>query len=186
MRSFVLMPARSANGGNARANSAVRLGESTSSWFASGTGDSFRVAARGRLVSVARLWISDARQALRLMVDLQRRVIDLEAFGEQAFELAPDRVAVVAGSDKDMRRERREARCDRPHVQVVHVGHAGILGEGVADFGHAHPFRCCLEEHAPRIAQEAVLAAPNLSPAWCAGLLVFRVNQNIVSASESL
>src|SRR5438876_169555 len=62
------------------------------------------------------------------MVDLQRRVIDLEAFREQTFELAPDRVAVVAGTDKDVRRERWEAGRDRPHVQVVHVGHARVLG----------------------------------------------------------
>src|SRR5712691_6687628 len=93
----------------------------------------------GRLVNVARLWISNPQQTLRLVVDLQRRVIDLEAFREQTFVLTPDRVAVVAGTDKNVRRERRETGRDRPHVQVVHDGHARVLGERVANFGHAHP-----------------------------------------------
>jgi len=56
-------------------------------------------------VNVARLWVSDAQQPFWLMVDLQGRVIDLEVFREQTFELASDRVAVVSRADEDVRRE---------------------------------------------------------------------------------
>src|SRR5205823_5661888 len=65
----------------------------------------------------ARLRAPDAEEPLGLVLDLQRRVVDAEAGGEQLLELPPNRVAIVAGADEHVRRERRKARGDRPHVQ---------------------------------------------------------------------
>ena len=45
----------------------------------------------------------------RVVVDLQRRVLDLEPAREQLLELAPDRVAVVARMHEHVRRQRRES-----------------------------------------------------------------------------
>src|SRR5206468_5318152 len=74
---------------------------------------------RNRSVRRARLRAPDAEEPLGLVLDLQRRVVDVETRGEQLLELSPDRVAVVAGTDEHVRRERREARGDRPDVEVV-------------------------------------------------------------------
>ena len=58
------------------------------------------------------------------VVDLERRVLDPELVVEQPLELAAPAVAVLAGPDEDVRRERREARRDRPDVEVVHLDDA--------------------------------------------------------------
>src|SRR5712691_523702 len=47
------------------------------------------------------------------VLDLESRVVDAEALVEQLLELAADRMAIVAGVDEHVRRERREARPDR-------------------------------------------------------------------------
>src|SRR6266511_2515968 len=60
------------------------------------------------------------------VVDLQRRVLDLEALVEHPLELAPHLMAVVAGADEHVRRKRGEPGTDLPDVQVVHVGHARV------------------------------------------------------------
>ena len=73
-------------------------------------------------------------------------MLDLEALLEQQLELAPDRVAVGFGLDEHVRRERREARADLPHVQVVHLGDAGIGGHRRADLRHVEPRRGDLEQ----------------------------------------
>ena len=59
------------------------------------------------------------------MVNLERRVGEVEAVVEQRFEIAPRRVAVGVGGDQDVGGERREARGDLPDVEVVDLDDAG-------------------------------------------------------------
>ena len=73
-----------------------------------------------------------------LVVNLERGVVDVEAIVEQALQLQPDGVAVVAGVDQHMRAERREARGYLPDVEVVDVGHVGMTGELLADLARLH------------------------------------------------
>src|SRR5437763_17002597 len=54
-----------------------------------------------------------------LVVDLERGVVDVESLLEQCVQRPAQPVAVVARAHHDVRRERREARGDFPHVQVV-------------------------------------------------------------------
>ena len=88
------------------------------------------------------------------MVDLQRRVLDPELGLEQALELAATAVAVLAGSHEDVRGERRKARRDRPHVEVVHLDDARRRGEPPAERGSVDPPRRRLEEDRGRVAQD--------------------------------
>src|SRR6516225_1842627 len=55
------------------------------------------------------------------VVDLERGVLDLEALGEEALEVAPDRMAVVPWPYQDVGRKGGEPGRDLPHVQVVDV-----------------------------------------------------------------
>src|SRR5450755_3848883 len=55
----------------------------------------------------------------RLVVNLQRRVADAEALAHVLLEDPPQLVAVVACAHDDVGRQRRKARGDLPHVQVV-------------------------------------------------------------------
>lgn len=57
--------------------------------------------------------------ALRLMVDLRRLVVDAGAPVEHALELAPDAAAVVAQPDQDVSRQRRKG-C--PDLVRAHSG----------------------------------------------------------------
>src|SRR5438552_16556117 len=82
---------------------------------------------------------------LAFVVDLERGVLDPEAAFDEHLELAPDGVAVVAGTDEDVRGESGEAGADRPHVEVVDVRDLRVLGDGEADLVHAHSLRCGLE-----------------------------------------
>src|SRR6476661_8508549 len=63
------------------------------------------------------------QQALRRVLDLQRRVIEREAFVEHRFELAPDRVAVLAPADEHVGGESRKAARDLPDVEIVDARH---------------------------------------------------------------
>src|SRR5450755_2929964 len=55
----------------------------------------------------------------RLVVDLQGGVADAEAVAHLLLEDPAQLMAVVAGAHDDVGRQRRKARGDLPHVQVV-------------------------------------------------------------------
>ena len=64
-----------------------------------------------------------------------------EALREQPLQLATELVAVLAGADDDVGRERREPGGDLPHVQVVDLDDVGLSGEHVADLVGVEPRR---------------------------------------------
>src|SRR5919206_4773294 len=81
----------------------------------------------------------DAQQFLTgRVIDLQRRVPDAEAFLDEALQLAPAGMAVVAGSDEDVRGQRGEARRHLPDVQVVHLDDARRRSERAPDVLRIH------------------------------------------------
>ena len=86
-------------------------------------------------------------QRRRLVVDLERRVVDVEALVEQALERPAQLVAVVAGPDDDVRRERRETRGDLPHVEIVDLDDPGVSGQRVPDLIRIEPGWRGLHEH---------------------------------------
>src|SRR5262245_14913654 len=69
----------------------------------------------------------------RHVLDLQRRVSEVEAVAQQVRELEPDRVAVGALVDEHVRRDRREAAAHRPDVEVVNVDHVRNRQHGLGD-----------------------------------------------------
>ena len=79
-----------------------------------------------------------------------------EAVFEQRLEGAAHLVAVVAGAHDDVRRQRREPRCDLPHVEVVHLDDARLRGERAADLVGVEAGGGRLHEHPPRRLQEPV------------------------------
>src|SRR5579862_6488643 len=81
------------------------------------------------------------------VVDLQRRVRDPPAFGEELREVAPGAVAVAVGLDEDVRGERGEARGDLPDVEVVDLDDSRDGGEGLPDRLRVDAARRRLEEH---------------------------------------
>ena len=62
---------------------------------------------------------ADLDEFVRLVLDLQRRVVDTETSLQHLLEPATDRMAVVALMHEYMRRKRREAAPDLPHMQIV-------------------------------------------------------------------
>ena len=82
----------------------------------------------------------------------------LESVSEQHLQLTPDRVAVRAGGDEDMRRQRREAGRDRPEVEVVDADDALGSGDRRTDLARVHPRGRALEQHADGLAQHAARA----------------------------
>src|SRR5439155_17320618 len=56
----------------------------------------------------------DLEQAIRGVLDLERRVVDPEPVVEHVLQLATDPVAVPAAFDQHVRRQRGEARADLP------------------------------------------------------------------------
>ena len=61
-----------------------------------------------------------------VVVDLERRVLDLEAVVEHALDLATAFVAVAVGGDEHVGAQRREARRDLPDMEVVHLDDARL------------------------------------------------------------
>ncbi len=100
----------------------------------------------------------DLQRLLRrgLMVDLQRRVADTEPLGDHALQDAAQLVAVIAGPDDDVRRQRREARGHLPHVQVVDLDHAGVGGQRPADLVGVDAGGRRLHEHPPGLLEQPV------------------------------
>src|SRR5438309_6336360 len=82
---------------------------------------------------------SPCGQALNLeklrwgVVNLQRRVLDVEAFAEEPLELEPDAVAIVLRMHQDMSGQRWEPRGDLPDMQVVDVDDVGVVGQRATD-----------------------------------------------------
>ena len=63
------------------------------------------------------------------MVDLQCRVLELEALLEQVLKPASRLVTVDAGRDEHVRGEGGKPTRDGPDVQVVDLGDVGIVDE---------------------------------------------------------
>src|SRR5215210_4174823 len=98
----------------------------------------------------------DLEQRVRVLVlDLQRGVVDGEALVEQPLELVADAVAVVAGRDQDMGRERREPRGHLPDVEVVDLDDPGVAGQRAADRIRVEVAGRALEQHQAALAQQA-------------------------------
>ena len=87
------------------------------------------------------------------MVDLQRGVLDPEAVVQQPLELAAGLVAVVA-STSTWAESAGKPDVDLPDVQIVHLDHAGLLGQGLADGLDVDALRRGLEEDAAAGLQE--------------------------------
>ena len=96
----------------------------------------------------------DLERALVALLDLERGVLDAEALAQQVGELAPVRLGVAAGADGHVGGQRRHARGDLPHVQVVHLHHVVLGGERAPDLVGVEPARGRLEQHPARVAQQ--------------------------------
>ena len=97
------------------------------------------------------LELDDLRVLAARVVDLQRRVIEREALAQHRLHRAARRVAVAVGADEHVRRERREAAGDLPHVQVVDLDDALLGDERAADRLRVEALRRRLQEdRAPR------------------------------------
>jgi hypothetical protein len=79
------------------------------------------------------------------VVDLESGVAYLEAILEHALKLAPKLVAVLPGVHDHVSRQRRKARCDLPHVEVVDLDHPW-LGVGPDNFLQMYRSRYILPE----------------------------------------
>src|SRR5664279_6550713 len=67
------------------------------------------------------------------MVDLERRVMQVESLLEEMLEPAPRVVAVDARRHENVRRERGKAARHRPDMQVVHLGDVRVIDERAGD-----------------------------------------------------
>ena len=85
--------------------------------------------------------------------------VDAEALAQQLRELAAVRLRVAAGAHRHVRRDRREAGGDLPHVQVVHLDHVVLRGQRVADLLRVEVARGGLEQDAAGVAQQPVARA---------------------------
>ena len=88
------------------------------------------------------------------MVDLERRVLELEPLAKHGLDPAADSVAVGARVDEHVRRERRKAGRDRPHVEVVHLDDARHGEDRAADVLGGHAARRRLQEDAHGLAEQ--------------------------------
>ena len=73
----------------------------------------------------------------------------------ERLELAPPAVAVVSARDEHVRRERREARRDRPDVEVVDARDAGRLRQRTLDCACVDAARGGLEQNGDGVAEHA-------------------------------
>ena len=80
----------------------------------------------------------------------------LEALAEQGLDAAANGMAVGAGVDEHMRRERREAARHRPDVEIVRLDHLRHRDDRAADVGGVDLLRRHLQEDPGRVAQQAV------------------------------
>src|SRR5688572_1559783 len=112
---------------------------------------------RREAVRRERVLARDLEEARRVL-DPERRVGEREALAQDALELAADRVAVGAGLDEYVRRQRGEPGRDRPDVEVVHVDDALGAAERLADGVDVEPGRRPLEQDRDRLAEDAARA----------------------------
>ena len=110
--------------------------------------------ARNLAVRVAAPQGLDLEEAIRGVVDLQRRVVDPEPLVERELERAADPVAVLAAADEHVRREGREAGADLPDMEVVDAVDARMLEDRLGDVPGREPFRGRFEQDPPGDAQE--------------------------------
>src|SRR5215204_6845584 len=90
----------------------------------------------GSSTAIAELSQLDER-ALASVVDLERRVVDVEALVEHLLELEAHRVTVDAAGDQHVSGQRGHVRADLPDVEVVHVPHGAVSRQGFPDLGCA-------------------------------------------------
>jgi hypothetical protein len=93
-------------------------------------------------------WRRDVEQLPADVIDLQRRVVDVEARVQHRLHLTARSVAVAVAGDEHVRGERREAARDLPHVQVVNLDHVRLLHERFADRLRVEPLGRRLQEDA--------------------------------------
>src|SRR5579871_3375 len=94
-------------------------------------------------------------RASRDVVDLQRRVVEVEPSVEHLLDPAARGVAVGARPDEHVRRERGEAARHRPDVEVVHLDDLVVRRDRVGDRLRIDLLGRALEEDAAGVAQEA-------------------------------
>src|SRR5262249_38094085 len=93
--------------------------------------------------------------AVRGVIDLERCVVDVEAFGEHPLQFTTDGVAIVALVPEHVGGEGRETARDLPDVQVVDVLDGRVRGEGASDFLGVEAFGGRLEQDTAGVAQQA-------------------------------
>src|SRR5437763_4024951 len=87
------------------------------------------------------------RLRCRSVLDLKRGVLKAEALGEQQLKAAPELVTIVAGADDHVRRQRRKARGDLPHMQVMDLKHTWLAGQHLPDPLRVETCRRRFHEH---------------------------------------
>src|SRR5947209_12808170 len=95
------------------------------------------------------------RLGRRVVIDLQRRVVDVEAFFEKILQRASPGMTVIPGVYDDVRRERRKPGGDLPDVEVMNLDDAGLRREGMTDLPRVDSRRRRLHEAAARRHQQA-------------------------------
>ena len=70
----------------------------------------------------------DAARCRLDVLDLQGRVMQVEAIMKETFQVASDGVAIVALAHQDVRGECGKVRPDLPYVQVVNAADARVRG----------------------------------------------------------
>ena len=88
------------------------------------------------------------------VVDLERRVFEIEALAEDGLDLAADRVAVRARVDEHVRGESRKAGRDRPDMEVVHLNDARHGEDRAPNVLGGHAARCRLQEDAHGLSEQ--------------------------------
>ena len=79
------------------------------------------------------------------VIDLEGRVVDAVVVIEHVLEVASNRMAVVVGANKDVRREGWKARADRPQVEIVDADNSWSRGKRSTDVICVHSLRCRLK-----------------------------------------
>ena len=91
----------------------------------------------------------------RVVVDLQRRVRDVELRLQPALDLPSQAVAILPAADEDVGGERVETRRDPPHVQVVDARHPGTETIACATASASIPDGVCFHQDRGRVAEHA-------------------------------
>ena len=91
-------------------------------------------------------------------LELERRMFDVEVAAQAVLEhVEHDRAPAVGehvGLHDDVHGQHGQARRDGPHMQVVHVAHAGQAGQVRPDLAQVDAARACLEQNVDRIGEQ--------------------------------